>query len=106
MSIQKIIIIFSLLVLGTKTERIFAARRELDNTIRRNGKIVAEITTDSKETSDLHDYLYKTLFLQDRFSKGQPKDFAFVPQLVFRMNEHIYEAMRESSYFIFNNVVE
>jgi hypothetical protein len=106
MRVYEILLIFSFLTTKSIAVRGFAAQREYDRTVRRNGQIVPNIITDSQETSDLHDYLYKTLFLHDRFSIGQSKNFEFVPEITFRMNDYIYQAQRESSFFLFNNIVE
>lgn len=106
MLIKEILVIISIFAIRSTAIREYAAQRALDRTIRRNAQIVPEIITDSQETSDLHDYLFKTLFLQDRFSKGQSKNFEFVPEIVFRMNDYIYHSERESSFYVFNNVVE
>lgn len=84
--------------------RIFAARNGERERVARNMAVEPMVITDGEESLLLHEYLYRALWLQNKFAKGAAKHFNQIPDIAFRHNEHIYQTSNDDHNMVFPKI--
>lgn len=62
-----------------------------------NLQVVPQVSVDSPEALALHNYLFRALWLQNKFAKGAQKHFDQIPEVSFRLGDSIYKTVKQET---------